>query len=104
MKLKIYSIYDRGTEAYMRPWYAQADNAAIRAFIDTGLDATHEIARHPEDYTLMRIGVFDDNSGEITPEIPKKLLTGLEAIAEARKVDKAQLEAFDESLSPGGTD
>lgn len=72
----------------MRPFFTNADGSAIRAFSDIALDADHEIGKHPEDYALCRIGIFDDNKGTITPENVETLITGLEAVAKARKIVK----------------
>ena len=65
MILKIYSVYDKGIEGYMRPWFAQADGQALRLFIDE-VDGDSPMAKHPEDYSLFRIGSFDDENGTIT--------------------------------------
>lgn len=65
MRLNIYAIYDKAVNAYMRPFFLQADGQAMRAFGDMANDKDHDIGRHPEDFSLFRIGSFDDNSGEI---------------------------------------
>lgn len=80
MKLTIYSIFDKATEAYMRPWFAQSDGQAIRMFVDEARKPDTEINQHPEDYALFRIGTFVDTKGEITPEEPKCLARAHESI------------------------
>jgi hypothetical protein len=88
MNLNIYSIYDTATAAYMRPFYMQSDAAAVRSFSDLAVSADHEIANHPGDYSLVRIGVWNDSNGQTTPEDPSTLITGLEAVAASRQVVK----------------
>lgn len=82
MRLFIYSIFDVATGAYMRPFFLQADAAAQRAFEDLVATEDHEVAKHPEHYSLFRLGVFDDNKGTIVGEAPECLQTGLQAFAE----------------------
>ena len=63
--LKIYSIYDAKVEAYMRPFFQQTKNQALRTWVDLCNDASHEIHKHSEDYTLFELGEFDDKTGKI---------------------------------------
>ena len=42
--------------------------------------------KHPEDYSLWRIGQFDDNKGELLPEGKECLATALELVAVAENV------------------
>lgn len=99
MDLHVYSIFDTATGAYMRPFFAQADGAALREFTDIATNAEHFIGQHPEDYSLMKLGMFDDNNGKLYPETPICLRTGLEAVASARKVAPGALAQFENDLT-----
>lgn len=101
MKLNVYSIYDVATGAYMRPFFMQSDGQAIRAFKDIATDKDHEIGSHPEDYTLVRIGVFDDNKGQIHPEDVESLATALEMVGQSRNIKPGALKEFDDAVSNG---
>ena len=94
MRLNVYTIFDTASGAYMRPFYMQADNAAIRSFKDLAVAADHEIGKHPEDYSLWRIGTFDDNKGMLVPEDRECLATALELVATAQRVDQDNMEKF----------
>jgi len=96
VKLNAYTIYDVASGVYMRPFFSQADGQAVRGFKDIALDADHEVGKHPEDYTLYRVGSFNDTTGKMEGEQLEKLTTGLECVASAREVNRAQLEAFEE--------
>ncbi len=78
MRLNAYTIYDVASGVYMRPFFSQADGQATRSFKDIATDADHEIGKHPEDYTLYRIGSFNDTTGKMGGEDLEKLATGLE--------------------------
>lgn len=81
MKLNIYAIYDTATGAYMRPFFMQSDGQATRAISDLVQDENHEVGKHPEDYSLFRVGIFDDNTGTLVPENPECLATALELLS-----------------------
>lgn len=94
MKLNVYAIYDIAVGAYMRPMFMQSDGQAKRLFIDLCSAADSEIAKHPEDYSLVRIGIWDDNTARWTEEDKDTLVTGTEALTEARKVIKLPKENY----------
>lgn len=81
MKQNIYSIFDTAAGVYLRPFFLPSDGQAVRMFCDLAADKEHEIGKHPEDYSLCRIGMFDDNNAEVTDEKVAVLITGLEALA-----------------------
>jgi len=106
MRLNVYTIYDQAAGAYLRPFFMQSDGQAMRTFTDIATDADHDIGRHPKDYSLFRIGSWDDNTAKLIPDEKECLATALEVIALSRKIEPAQLDAFDKEvteLSPGGT-
>lgn len=97
MKLNAYTIFDVASGTYMRPFFAPADGQAVRGFKDIATDRTHEVGKHPEDYTLYRVGAFNDTTGKLEGEELEKLMTGLECVHASREVSKEQLDAFDKS-------
>ncbi len=92
VKLNIYSIYDTAAGLYSRPFFDQADASSMRAFQDLVMDAEHPVGKHPEDYSLFRIGLFDDNTGQLSNEANSCLATALETIAAGRKKDDGRSE------------
>lgn len=67
MKLRMFSIYDCKSEVYGLPWCAPTPASAIRHFSDMTKDSRSEVSRHPADFTLFEIGLWDDNKAELTP-------------------------------------
>ena len=84
MNLSIYTIFDSAAGAYMRPFFLQSDGQAIRMFTDVATDPKHEVGRHPEDYSLCSIGIFNDANAQLIDQKVTTLITGNEAVAKAR--------------------
>ena len=84
MRLNVYTIFDSASAAYMRPFFLQSDGQAMRSFTDIAQNADHEIGKHPEDYSLYRIGTYDDQKGELHPEDRECLATAEEVVAMAK--------------------
>lgn len=70
MQLKAYSIYDRKALVYHPPFFAHTDGAAVRNLSDLANDLNTQIGRHPDDFVLYCIGVYDDQKGELQPVVP----------------------------------
>ncbi len=66
MEHLLFSIYDEKAHAYLPPFTLPRSDMAIRTFSDCINSDTHAFSRHPGDYTLYELGVFDDNTGEIS--------------------------------------
>lgn len=74
MKLKIYSVRDVKTEAFMNPWYARTLGEAIRSF-EQGVNSPEStFHKYPDDFCMFEIGEWDDATAEIvTHEQPVKI-------------------------------
>lgn len=86
MRLNAYSIFDVAAGVYSRPFFTASDGEARRSFGDIALDAEHPIGMHPKDYTLVRVGRWDDNKGKLDGETVESLATALEMVAEGRQI------------------
>jgi len=83
MKLVIFSVYDLKAKAYLPPFFLPKEEMAVRVFTDCVNDPTHQFSKHPNDYTLFKLGDFNDDTGELFPEsIP-------DIIAEAKALTKS---------------
>lgn len=78
MKIEVYSVYDKAAKAFLQPFFSNARGLALRSFMDAVADEKHQFARHAEDYTLFCIGQFHDETGELLPCMPEKVITALE--------------------------
>jgi hypothetical protein len=98
MRLNMYSIYDRASGVYDRPWCAHSDEMAMRMFGDQATGADTYIGKHPEDFTLFRVGTWDDNKGQIVGEAPEKVVNGVEIVAATQKVNGEAHKELNEKL------
>lgn len=64
----IYSVFDKKAEVFCQPFCSQNDSTAIRDFQYAANDNTTDIGRYPLDFSLYFLGVFDDQSGNISTE------------------------------------
>jgi len=77
MMLNAYAIYDRKSLIFHSPFFAVADGAAVRSFADLANETTNNIGRHPSDFVLYKVGMWDDNKGAFLPEVPLHLTDAL---------------------------
>lgn len=67
MRLGIFAVYDVKSDVYAAPFFMPAKGMAIRAFTDLANNLDTYVGRHPNDYKLVYLGEFDDNSGDFFP-------------------------------------
>jgi len=81
MKVQCYAIFDQCSGIYEKPFFSTADAVVVREFQDIIASDDHPIAKHPEHYSLWRLGTFDNTNGKILNEDNECLLNGVEAAA-----------------------
>ena len=101
MKRNIYMIYDTAAAIYMGPLIFRADGEAMREFEGQSTNADSKIGHHPEDFSLYRVGSFDDHDGKLVPEDKICLATALEMVAKARNAETVAENV--QRLNAGGT-
>ena len=67
MILNAYTLHDAKALVYNQPFFAANHPVAIRMVSDIASDTNTSIGRHPRDYTLYRIGTYDDQTGFFQP-------------------------------------
>lgn len=77
----IFVIHDSKAQAYLPPFIMHQKEMAKRLFSDAINDKNTQFYNHPEDYTLFFIGLYDDNTAQISTEkTPKSLGLGIEFV------------------------
>ncbi len=90
MKTQIYSIFDTASGTYQKPIFARVDGEIVREFGNICTDKEHPCGQHPEDYSLFRLGNFNDRDGVVKNEDNVCLCTGLEIVARVRSMNKGE--------------
>lgn len=69
MQLKMYSVYDSKSGAFMPIMFYRANGEALRAFASAINTPDHLFNKHPGDFTLFFLGQWHDGSSafEIEP-------------------------------------
>ena len=91
MRFNFYTVFDVCSGVYDRPFPCHSDMEAKRLFSDIAVDAEHPIGKHPEHFTLFRIGTYENTTGELVGEPAASVCTALECVAEAQKITKGSL-------------
>jgi len=98
---KIFAIYDQKAFAYLPPFTLPRSEMAIRTFADCINSENHAFAKHPGDYTLVELGIYDDSDGAITLHQTRLTLgTGIEFKQEIQN-DKSNSVSNDPPIQPG---
>ena len=87
---QVFSIYDEKGGFFGKLWLMNKKGQAIRAFSDlVNDDREGQIKKHPDDYKLYKLGVYDDNSGKIesTPQ-PEYICAGLDFMQDKNPQEK----------------
>lgn len=91
MIFKIFTIYDDKAKAYIAPFVLPEDGMAIRTFAECANSLEHQFGKHPEDYTLFRIGTFCDTNANINLETTP---TSLGKAIEYKQLEPPQPDLF----------
>lgn len=76
-----YSVYDLKAETFSQPIFCPTDESAIRLFSDACRDPETPVGRHPEDYCLYRVGVWNADNGTMAgTDVPVPVFQGLELL------------------------
>lgn len=78
MQFGIFSVYDDKAKAFLPPFFIPEVGVAVRVFGDAVNDPGHQFFHHPADYTLFRLGSFDDGLGKIVvDEVRETICNGI---------------------------
>ncbi|QCQ84709.1 nonstructural protein [Blackfly microvirus SF02] len=65
MITKIYSCFDSAISAHLPPFFARSEGEAIRMITRAVNDPESGFFQHAKDYTLVCLGSFDDETGDL---------------------------------------
>lgn len=80
MKLFLVAVYDKRSKEYSPPQAYITLGVAERAFSDAVNDPNTHLHRHPEDYNMQVIGMYESETAEIYPEVAHILLEAAQTL------------------------
>lgn len=70
-----FSIFDSKSKVFQMPFFMLNSDQAVRAFGDAvNSPESTVISRHPEDFQLYQIGIYDDATATLTQLTPLQML------------------------------
>ncbi len=88
MIFHIFAVHDSKAKAFLPPFLLPEVGMALRTFGDCVNDKRtpdgkrHQFAEHPEDYTLFKIGEFDNIAGMVKKVENESLGSGVQHLEE----------------------
>lgn len=76
MKMNAYCVFDVAIGSFNSPFFMQTDGLAIRGFSEQVNNPESQIGKNPDQFTLYRVGEFDDQEGMLIPHDPRSLGVG----------------------------
>ena len=102
MITNIYGVYDVKAAAYLNPFFLINDELAKRECANLVMNENHNFAKHPADYTLFKLGEWDDSTAQISPlSAPLAIATMLELKAQIYQMNEAINEVSDDPRVSG---
>lgn len=82
MKLYVLAVHDEAAEAFNRPIFVPAIGMGIRSFTDevNRDNPDNPMNRHAGQFSLYRLGVYDDVDGSIISEQPSVLVQAIDVL------------------------
>jgi hypothetical protein len=80
MKVNVYAIYDAKAEVFGKPIFFNTDGLAVRSFYEACEHPESEFKKYPHDFSLLKIGTYDDAKGALEAKKPEEIATALDAI------------------------
>lgn len=68
----VLAVKDRAMDAYMQPFFTPSQGLAIRSFGDEVNNDQSPMNKHPDDYDLYALGVWNDTNGSFE-QLPQPL-------------------------------
>lgn len=80
-RLFVVAVRDRALDSFGSPIFVVATGQAIRSFSDEVNNPESPFAKHPDDYDLYQLGMFDQDEGTLVPiGTPKLLVIGKDLV------------------------
>lgn len=76
-QLYVVAVFDEAIGAFGSPISVKAKGESIRSFIDETKNPESMLAKHPSDFSLYHLAMYDDEKGSFDPIVPpERLIAG----------------------------
>ena len=69
-RVQVFALHDTAANSHAMPLFFASEGLAVRAFQDAANGGDPNISKHPQAFTLHKIGTYDPVSGILYPEGP----------------------------------
>lgn len=80
MKLNVYTVFDKAVNAYMQPFFCRSKGEAIRSFSEACSDKSSNFFKYSQDYILVELGEYDDQTGLFISREPMRIIGAHEVV------------------------
>lgn len=77
-KMILVAIRDKKAEFFHPPYAVPTEAMAIRGFGDAVLKGNSDLAAHPEDFVLFKVGEYDQLTGSVIAVDPLSIASALD--------------------------
>lgn len=85
----MYSLYDKLAQGFVFPRCYNNDAMAVRALTEAVSSPQSKISQYPDDYSLYKIGTFDDLQGCLTClNVPVLIKHASDCVSVIKKLDE----------------
>jgi len=67
--MKLFSVFDTKAQFYLQPFPETSTHAALRGFDVAVNEGKSTFSKFPDDFCLMELGEFDQQTGRLTPHV-----------------------------------
>lgn len=80
MNLYMVSIYDKRAQEFAPPMCQHTLGTAERTFQDIACNPESPVNKHPEDYELHHVGMYDTETGAMEAVKPVRIVSALQLV------------------------
>lgn len=81
MKHMMFAIKDKAADAFLPPFFLPTESMALREFAYCAQDPTHKFCQHKTDFSLYKLGSFEDGNGVVTPLAEPMFMLSADGVA-----------------------
>lgn len=87
MKYVVCAVRDRVADVFGQPFFSASTGLAVRGFQDevNRADDKNVLFRHPDDFDLFELGIFDDTTAKfVMLDQPRQLVLGKDSVRKSK--------------------